>query len=219
MPISSRYVNRFSWNTDPNFAERRFIATFFKQFGFRFRKIRTSNKNKTPDGWILDCDGRKIALAEIKLIRFKVRPPRAVSRITIDRTIRRALDSAKNQLETREDELPRIVLLIADDHFVSSDSVRDALFGEWITTMRGEEIIFEGHRSWNYKNESRDLMLNHKISAVFSCHSTPDGYQLMIIQDTNSFKIPHIFHRKKWTNEHWLYTRSEKSVELKNIST
>ena len=67
-----RVVNRYSYHKySGDFAEKHFYRNYFKSIGLSFRKIRKDKIGRKPDGYIKDCHGNKIAIAEIKLVKYR----------------------------------------------------------------------------------------------------------------------------------------------------
>lgn len=124
-----RVVGRFSWHEQPgDFAERWFLRNYFRGINLSFRKIRKDKNGKKPDGFVLD-QKRKVALAEIKLIKRREREP-GVQKITTDDTVKSAIDKAKKQLGAINSELPKIIYIIGDDTFLKPESLRSGIFGK-----------------------------------------------------------------------------------------
>src|SRR3989338_11373249 len=113
-----RIIKRFSWHKQSgDFAESFLRKNFFSSLGLKFRKIRRDKKGKKPDGWILQ-DKQKIALSEIKLIKYSEKSDLTrVHRVTIDRTIQRALAKAREQKKRINKKHPKKIFLIFYDDF------------------------------------------------------------------------------------------------------
>ena len=125
-----RVVNRFSWHKQHgDFAEKYLRNNYFRDIGLKFRKIRKDKEGKKPDGYILDKNSQKIAIVEIKLIKSQKRKPGIVQEITLNETIMRAIHRAKKQLDTINENLPKIIYLIRDDIFLKPETIRWAIFG------------------------------------------------------------------------------------------
>lgn len=118
-------IGRFTEHKNAgDFAEAFLRKYYFPELGLKFRKIRKDKKGKKPDGYILNKNNKKIALAEIKLIKKKVRTLGIVQDIQTDITIHKAIRKAKKQLRTIKNNLPKVIYLIGDDLFVKPTTIR-----------------------------------------------------------------------------------------------
>lgn len=196
-----RVVGRFSWHDKPgDFAEQYFHNKYFHDIGLSFRKIRKDKVGKKPDGYILDR-GRKIALAEIKLIKRQERGT-AVQIITIDGTIRRAIRKAKEQLKTIDDGLPKIIYLIGDDTFFKPKSLRAGIFGKYVTDRQG----FTNHMGFYPKYKEYDNLRDGLISAIICYIHNLEGYNLWTYVNRSVGLIPLKILDKAHLEELWEYS-------------
>lgn len=198
-------VSRFSWHKGAgDFAEGYFRRTYFKGIGLRFRKIRKDRKGKKPDGYVLDQSKIKIALAEIKLIKFKKRSA-GVQLIKTDSTISNALRGAKKQLKAIDDKYPKIIYLIRDESFFKPITVRQAIFGKWKTTTLGEIIVFNNHSGLDYKSREDNKLRDTVISAIICYIPVMKGYKLWIYRNQLAKPVPNVFLDKSHIEELWDY--------------
>ncbi len=201
-----RVVNKFSWHESPgDFAERYFLRHYFRNVGLRFRKIRKDKQGKKPDGYIKDASGKRIAVAEVKLITYHHRSP-GIQRITLDTTVKRHIHTAKKQLRTETSELPKIIYLIGDDSFFKPVIFRSALFGKWNTVVRGGVgQVFNGHSGFFSKSKTDDKFHDGLISAVICYIPTMRDYTLWIYRNRDSLHLPKILLDRKHIGELWDY--------------
>lgn len=203
-----RLLNRFK---NGYFAEEYFRKKYFPGLGLSFRKIRKDKNGLKPDGWILK-NQEKIALAEIKLIKFQTHL--GIGRVTVDRTIKHSISQAKKQLKSILTHLPKLLYLIGDDVFVESVSILRALFGDWIIIERqGVGVIFSGYKGFhpNYfqHNKFRDNALSGAI-----CYLLLDkGYELLVFQNQFASLIPVELLNKRNVKEWWVYAAYLKKVK------
>lgn len=202
---SIKLVNRFSWHKNHgDFAEKHLRYKYFKNIGFSFRKIRKDKKGKKPEGYVLNTFGKRIAIAEIKLITSQKRIP-GVHIITLDETICRAIKKAKIQLKTINNNLPKIIYIIRDDVFFKAETLRWALFGKWMTLNREGKTIFNGYSGFFPRNKEDDKFRDNLISAVICYIPTLTGYSLWIYRNKNAPQIPNKLLDKKHIEEFWDY--------------
>ena len=207
-----RITKRFSWHKQSgDFAESFLRKSFPSSLGLRFRKIRRDKKGKKPDGWILR-DKQKIALSEIKLITYSAKSAlKGVHRVSIDRTIQRALARAKEQLQSIKTTLPKIIFLILDDPFANSRSILDAAFGPWITVTRAEKIIFNGPRGFHQtqRTSQDNKIFKNWLTAIFCYIPDTSGYKLLLFQQHNPpTKLPDELMQTEAIQEIWEYSQT-----------
>jgi hypothetical protein len=200
-------VNRFSWHKNHgDFAELYFRKNYFKGLDLSFRKIRKDKRGKKPDGYILDKDKNKIAVAEIKLIKSQNQTTNAIHSIKIDETITRAIKGAKKQLQIVKDDLPKVIYLILDDIFSKFKTVKTATFGKWITihdTIHG--TIYNGYSGLCTKYAKNNKLRDNLISAIVCYKKTQNSYKIYIIKNSDSIKLPFVLLDKKHLEEFWDY--------------
>jgi hypothetical protein len=193
-------------------AENYLIENFFPSQGLSFEKI-PECEQKTPDGWVLHKEER-IALVEIKFIQQSADED-GCRIITIDKTIQRAISSAKKQLKSIRTELPKILYLIMDDHFADFNSFIDAAFGpnieEHIALDNGESIkIYSGRRGFHpaQKKHQDNKILGNWVSAIFCCYLNrfEDKKQELIILKLKDEEIPKVLLENK-KSEIWEYDK------------
>lgn len=200
-----RVVNRFSWHKHHgDFAEKYLRYIYFRKLGLSFRKIRKDKNGIKPEGYVLDENGEKIALVEIKLIKSQKRKS-GVHIITIDETIQRAIRSAKKQLRAIDTDLPRIIYLIRDDVFFKEESLRWALFGKWTTVCRGSMTIFNGYSGFYPRTREDNKFRDNLLSAVICYLPTLKGYSLWVYQNKDATSVPTKLLDKKNAEEIWNY--------------
>jgi len=221
-PTDIGLTGRFTWHKNAgDFAEKYFRKNYFSKIGLKFRKIRKNKEGKKPDGYILNKNNRKIALAEIKLIKSKVRKPGIAQFIKIDETIRRSIKKAKKQLKTIDDNLPKIIYLIGDDIFVKPKIVKIAIFGKLKIVIRiidgKRQTIFAGHSGFYEKFKKDNKMYDNLISAVICYKPTLKGYKLYIFRNKGSVPLPIIFLDKRHIAEMWDYSSNASRISLKKI--
>lgn len=204
-------VGRYNWpSRSGHYAENFLIKKFFPSLGLRFRKIRKDKRGPVPDGWILR-DKQKIALAEIKLIKYSFsNDTQKVHRITIDSAIQDAIDRAKKQLKNFDTELPKILYLIFDDSFANSRSVLVAAFGPWRTIIRDGRIIYNGPRGFHptQKAEQDNKILGSWLSAIFCYIQDTNKYKLLLFKPQNLTKIPDELMPIEAIQEIWEYSET-----------
>ena len=199
-------VDRFSWHKNSgDFAEGYFLREYFKGLGLSFRKIRKDKKGRKPDGYILDSNKNKIAVAEIKLIKRQSQRGNGFSRIRMDETIQNQIRKAKKQLKSVDEELPKIVYLILDDTFAKFKNVMIAVFGKWITIDRGGKIIYNGYSGLCSKYREDNRLRDNLLSAVVCYKKTLSSYKIYLIQNTDSVALPKILLDKNHLEELWDY--------------
>lgn len=208
-------VNRFSWHKNcGDFAESYFKRNYFKELNLSFRKIRKDKKGKKPDGYILDSNRDKIAVVEIKLIQNQDRETNEAQFIKIDETITRSIKSAKKQLHTIDEDLPRVVYLILDDISARFEMVKIAIFGKRITidnTIHG--TIYNGYSGFYKKYREDNKLRDNLISAIICYKKTLNSCEIYIIRNSDSIKLPSVLRDKKHLKELWDYN----SKRLKRI--
>lgn len=206
-----RITKRFSWHKNSGeFAENFLRKKFFPSLGLRLKKIRKDKKGRIPDGWILQ-DKQKIALAEIKLIKYSPTSGlERVHRVTIDKAIQDAIDRAKKQLKNFDTTLPKILYLILDDPYADSRAVLDAAFGPWITVTRGEKTIFNGPRGFHPTKKAKqdNKILGSWLSAIFCYISDTRGHKLLLFRPQNPAKISDRLMPIEAIEEIWEYSES-----------
>ena len=215
-------TNRFTWHTNAgDFAEKYLRKNYFSKLGLKFRKIREDKEGEKPDGYILNRNNQKIALAEIKLIESKVRKLGITQSIKTDETICRAIRKAKKQLKTIDDNLPKIIYLIGDDIFVKPEIVKIAIFGKLQIVMRTingkRQTIFEGHSGFYEKLKEDNKMYDNLISAIVCYKPTLSGYKLYTFRNKGSVPLPNILLDKRHIVEMWDYSSNASRISLKKI--
>lgn len=205
-------VNRFSWHRESgDFAERHFRQNYFSGIGLSFRKIRKDRKGQKPDGYVLEKSKNRIAVVEIKLIQYnkkyntKAGGKLQLQRITTDATTRAAIRKAKKQLQCVATDLPKIVYLIRDDSFLKSYILRAAIFGNWKTVMRGDEVIFNGHSGFDKKTKEDNKMRDRILSAIICFVPLLNGYKLWVYRNKLAKPIPKKFLDRTHIEELWDY--------------
>lgn len=200
-----RVVNRFSWHKNPgDFAEKYLRQKYIKGLGLSFRKIRKDKIGRKPDGYILDSKGKKIALAEIKLVKYQRRSP-GIQRITLDETIQRSIRSSKRQLRNINTGLPKIIYLIRDDPFMKPGTLRWAIFGKEVMMVRGGRTIFSGYSGLHPRYKEDDKFRDDTIAAVICYIPMLKDYCLWIYRNKNAQPIPAKLLDKSHIEELWDY--------------
>lgn len=215
-------TDRFTWHKNAgDFAEKYFRKNYFSKLGLKFRKIRKDKKGEKPDGYILNKNNQKIALAEIKLIERKVRKLEIVQAINTDETVKNDIRKGKSQLKVIDCNLPKIIYLIGDDIFVKSIMIRMAIFGKWIimnSFVDGRrKTIFEGHSGFYPKFKEDNKMGDNIISAIICYKPLLKGYKLYIFRNKGSIPLPGILLDKTHIAEIWDYSSNTSMISLKRI--
>lgn len=197
-------VNRFSWHKyHGDFAEIYFRKNYFKGLGLNFRKIRKDKKGVKPDGYILDQDKNKIAIAEIKLIKNQEEQNNEVCLITIDKTITSSVKKAKKQLKAVDNNLPKVVYLILDDISANINAVKTAIFGKWI--IRTGQKNYQGYSGLCNIYRKNNKLRDNLLSAVVCYKKTLNSYKIYIIRNSDSIDLPEVLLDKKHLEELWGY--------------
>ncbi len=206
-----RVVNSFSWHKQHgDFAERHLRQNYFKKLCLSFRKIRKDKNGTKPDGYILNGD-QKIALAEIKLIKYQKQKSTSgpiMPKITVDATVRRTISRAKKQLRAINTKLPKIIYLINDAAFLNQEMIRCGIFGKWITTLQDDNILRGGHSGLYTENKNDNKFHDNIVSAIICYVPKLKEYNLWIYLNKNSIPIPQELLDKNHIEELWEYYRS-----------
>jgi len=207
--------------TDGNLEELNFRKTYFKGLGLKFIKINEDSKGQKPDGYILDSNKNKIAVAEIKLIKkqerisddkFKLHP------INIDKTILSSIREAKKQLRTIKSDLPKMVYLILGDSFASLKTAKLAIFGKFITSYCGNQKIYEGYSGFCKRFHENNKFRDDLLSAIVCYKKTLNSYEVYIFQNSDSIQFPKILQDKKHLKELWDYNSKRLKLIFKKFS-
>jgi len=111
-------------------------------------------------------------------------------------------------------DLPRVVYLILDDIFAKFKTVKTAIFGKWITINNTNDgIVYNGYSGLCNKYEEDNKLRDNLISAVICYKKTLNSYEIYIIQNSDSIKLPPVLRDKKHLKELWSYN----SKRLKQI--
>lgn len=212
-------VNRFSQHKCPgDFAETYFRKNYFKGLDLNFRKIRKDKNGVKPDGYILNNDKNKIAVAEIKLIKNQEKQSDEAYLVTIDETITRTIKKAKKQLKTIGG-LPKIVYLILDDISARFKTVKSAILGRWITeTNSNGKIIYNNYSGLRNKESEDNKLRDNLLSAVVCYKKTLNSYKIYIIRNTDSIDLPRVLLDQKHLIELWGYNCKKGLFIIKNGS-
>lgn len=203
-----RVINRFE---DGDFAEEYFRKRYFSSLGFSFRKIRRDKSGLKPDGWVLK-NHKKVALAEIKLIRFQTHI--GAGRVTVDKTIKNLIHLAKKQLKNISTPLPKICYLIGDDIFVESTSILQALFGKWIIIdRRGVGIIFRNYKGFHPNYSQYNKFRDNVLSAVICYLHLNREYELLVFQNQFAPSVPVELLDEDNIKEWWVYTSCLRKIK------
>lgn len=185
---SKRMINRFSWHKQHgDFAEQHLLRKYFPLLNLKFRKIRKDKIGKKPDGWIIE-NNKKIALAEIKLIKYKQLKTGIVQKINTPKTIERAINYSKNQLKNINTELPKITYLLGDEIFFNETSIRWAIFGPEILKEKNGKVIYRGPKGLVEKRYN--LFRDDILSAVICYILTTNGYEIWVFKNSTSKELP-----------------------------
>lgn len=141
--------------------------------------------------------------------------------MTIDETITRSIKSAKKQLQAVNSNLPKVVYLILDDTFACFKIVKIAVLGKIKTIIRNNtgEITYNNYSGLCNKYREDNKLRDNLISAVVCYKKTLNSYELHIIQNSDSVKLPIILQDKKHLKELWDYnSKGLKCVFPKNQS-
>ncbi len=207
--------NKFRGNgTD---AEKFFITTYLDSHHLGFEKIKETN-TKTPDGYITDRNRRRIALIEVKLVTHGKRESHGPEEEKIHKTIGRQISKAKKQLKQIETNLPKVVYLIGDDPAIESNSLKRALFGEWMSQIYERAgLVFNWYKGFHPVYRKSNKFRDDVLSGVICLVSDGSSFKSIVVENNTFQNLPFELIDNTDIIEHTQYIKGENEIYLNTI--